>query len=84
MYKRSYLANQRKLFNTEIIDITENTNDIEIAPSNDVNRLYRIHHPTESDVWWVEYRTKESSGTVVNFDKLISEDGLALIHESST
>jgi len=83
-WSRSYLANQRKLFNTEIIDITENTNDIEIAPSNDVNRLYRIHHPTESDVWWVEYRTKESSGTVVNFDKLISEDGLALIHESST
>ena len=82
-WSRAFLANEKKLFNTTIVDIKENTTDIEISPSNDVNKLYRIHHPTKNDVWWVEYRTKESKGTVVNFDKLISESGLAIIHEST-
>ena len=53
-WSRAFLANEKKLFETEIIDITENTNNIEIFPSNDVNRLYRIKHPTKTDVWWVE------------------------------
>ena len=82
-WSRAYLANEKKLFNTSIVDITENTTDIEISPSNDVNKLYRIHHPTKKDKWWVEFRTKESKGNVVNFDKLISESGLAIIHESA-
>tara|TARA_B100001093_G_C26860593_1_gene1030020 strand:- start:24864 stop:26978 length:2115 start_codon:yes stop_codon:yes gene_type:complete len=83
-WSRAFLSNQKKLFETEIIEITESTSDIEVYPSNDVNKLYKIKHPSESDVWWVEYRTKESDGKVVNFDKLISENGLAIIHESST
>ena len=80
-WTRDYLSNSRKLFDTEIVDINSSTNNIEIFPANDVNKLYRIHHPTTSDVWWVEYRTKESTGKIVNFDKIISEDGLAIIHE---
>ena len=83
-WSRAFLSNEKKLFDTEIIDIRENTSDIEIFPSNDVNRLYKIHHPTESDVWWVEFRTQNSTGKAINFDKLISENGLAIIHESSS
>ena len=83
-WSRNVLANDKKLFDTEIIDIQSTTTDIEIYPANDVNKLYRVHHPSTDDVWWVEYRTQESAGKIVNFDKLISENGLAIIHEAKS
>jgi M6 family metalloprotease-like protein len=83
-WSRNLLSNEKKLFDTEVVNIESSMSDLEIYPANDVNKLYKIHHPTESDVWWIEYRTSESTGKVVNFDKLISENGLAIIHESTS
>lgn len=76
---------KRKLFDTEIVEIQSSTSDIEIAPAVDVNKLYRIHHPTTTDVWWVDFRTKDAVGaTGLNFDKLINESGLAIVHEGGS
>lgn len=83
-WTRNYMV-KNKLFETQNVEIRETTTNIEIKSTLDENKMYRIHHPTKSDCWWVELRTKNSEGkSGVNFDKLIMEAGLAITHEGNS
>lgn len=78
-----YSLSKSGLFETEIVDIRETTKNIAIKPTNEENKLYRIKHPSTNDYWWVEYREKNAKGNHgINFDKLIMESGLAIVHEA--
>lgn len=80
-----YELSKRGLFDVTIVDITKTTLDIEISPSCEQNILYRIHHPTEDDVWWVDYRTPNAtSSSGVNFDRFLQESGLCIVHQGDT
>jgi M6 family metalloprotease-like protein len=85
-YVRHYIGITKKQFDMEVVDITSDMNDIEIYPATDENKVYRIHHPSTSDEWWVEYRTDESKGygDLINFDKFFPENGLSIVHISTT
>lgn len=81
-WTRRFLSEQG-LFDTEVVDITKTTADIEIDATCKVNKLYRIKHPETNDYWWIEYRDKDAEGNQgINFDKMIMESGLAIVHEA--
>lgn len=80
-----YELSLRGLFDVEIVNITKTKKDIEIKPACAENKLYRIQHPTESDCWWVDFRTPNSSTyTNVNFDRYLSESGLCIVHQGTS
>ena len=80
-HTRNHLSKKLKLFDTEVINITQNTTDIEIPIATTTNKLFKVYdtnHPEEC--WWIEYRAKNNK--ILDFDKNIEEEGLAIIHDS--
>lgn len=80
-----YELSLQNLFKVNVVNITKTTKDIEIKPACEENKLYRIQHPTESDCWWVDFRTPNSKTyTNVNFDKYLPESGLCIVHQGTS
>ena len=84
-FTRWHMSKKQKLFDTELIEINENVFNLEIKPTTDENKLYKVLHPSGNDAWWIEYRSSESAGNVnkINFDKYIAESGLVIVHQAN-
>lgn len=80
-----YELSKNKLFDVNLIEITESTKNIEIFPAYETNTLYRIKHPTQEDVWWIDYRTPNSkSYNGINYDEYLNESGLCIVHQGGS
>lgn len=77
-----YELSKNKLFDVNLVEITESTKNIEIFPAYETNTIYRINHPTKEDVWWIDYRTPNSkSYNGINYDEYLNESGLCIVHQ---
>ena len=64
-------------FDTNIIEITNTSNNLELPPISEINLSYKLQHPTKDDYWLIEYRTK------TKFDIMMPCEGLLIWHISN-
>jgi M6 family metalloprotease-like protein len=71
--------------NVDRLEITENTTDIEIFPFAEDTKSICVFAPNnDKDVWWIDYRTSESTGYKnKNYDSSIAESGLLITHQTA-
>ena len=70
-WTRSQLNNY---FNTNICEITQSSDSLELPPIHETNLSYKLKHPTENDYWLIEYRTN------IGFDRNMPCGGLVIWH----
>ena len=74
---------QRFELETNVVDITSTTTNIEVSPMLDENKLYRINHPSVDEQWWVEYHDSNAIGyNGLNLDIKLPESGLVILHQT--
>ena len=64
-----------------VVEISEDTKDIEIEPSVSSNTIFKIKSPNLPDIWYVDYRTDAETTECINFDREMGESGLSIVHE---